>query len=94
MIEYDHYGFDTKTISMIVTNSPAFAVTPAQPERAAGHRHDQGWRQLSLLVDWAGDGTLLGCVPRADCALTLPGLRTHRVKAVAGDISASFFRGQ
>jgi outer membrane immunogenic protein len=29
MIEYDHYGFDTKTISMSVINNPAFAVTPA-----------------------------------------------------------------
>ena len=27
--EYDHYGFDTKTISMNVTNNPAFFVTPA-----------------------------------------------------------------
>jgi outer membrane immunogenic protein len=29
MIEYDHYGFDTKTISMSVVNNPAFFVTPA-----------------------------------------------------------------
>ena len=29
MIEYDHYGFDTKTISMSVINFPTFAVTPA-----------------------------------------------------------------
>jgi outer membrane immunogenic protein len=28
MIEYDHYGFDTRTIAMSVTNS-SFAVTPA-----------------------------------------------------------------
>jgi outer membrane immunogenic protein len=28
MVEYDHYGFDTRTIAMNVTNS-SFAVTPA-----------------------------------------------------------------
>jgi outer membrane immunogenic protein len=27
--EYDHYGFDTKTIAMGVTNNPAFTVVPA-----------------------------------------------------------------
>jgi outer membrane immunogenic protein len=35
MIEYDHYGFDTRTISMAVTNS-TFAVTPA----SLNVRHD------------------------------------------------------
>jgi outer membrane immunogenic protein len=29
MVEFDHYGFDAKTVSMSVINNPGFAVTPA-----------------------------------------------------------------